>query len=95
MRPIYLDYNATTPIAPEVAEAMTPFLYEHFGNPSSSHPYGVVAKRAVEAARGQVAVLLGCQSMEVAFTSGGTESARLHRYYRLWLAWTPARDGGG
>jgi cysteine desulfurase len=74
MKPIYLDYNATTPVAREVAEAMTPFLYEHFGNPSSTHPYGVVAKRAVETARAQVAASLGCQVVEVAFTSGGTES---------------------
>jgi cysteine desulfurase len=74
MKPIYLDYNATTPIDREVAEAMAPFLYEHFGNPSSTHPYGVVAKRAVEDARGQVAALLGCRAAEVAFTSGGTES---------------------
>jgi len=74
MMPIYLDYNATTPIIPEVAEAMTPFLYEHFGNPSSSHPYGVVTKRAIEAARAEVATLLGCQPAEVIFTSGGTES---------------------
>jgi cysteine desulfurase len=74
MNPIYLDYNATTPIAREVAEAMRPYLYEHFGNPSSSHPYGVTAKRAVEAARTQVAALLGCQPAEVIFTSGGTES---------------------
>jgi len=74
MTPIYLDYNATTPIAREVAEAMVPYLYEHFGNPSSSHPYGVATKRAVEAARAQVAALLGCQPAEVIFTSGGTES---------------------
>jgi cysteine desulfurase len=74
MNPIYLDYNATTPIAREVAEAMVPYLYEHFGNPSSSHPFGVATKRAVEAARGKVAALLGCQPSEVVFTSGGTES---------------------
>jgi len=74
MQTIYLDYNATTPIAREAAEAMTPFLYEHFGNPSSSHPYGAVAKRAVETARAQVAALLGCRAVEVTFTSGGTES---------------------
>ena len=74
MNPIYLDYNATTPIAREVAEAMTPYLYEHFGNPSSSHPYGVITKRAIEAARAQVATLIGCQPIEVIFTSGGTES---------------------
>jgi len=74
MKPIYLDYNATTPIAREVAEAMTPYLYEHFGNPSSSHPYGVATKRAVEAARAQAAACLGCEPVEVIFTSGGTES---------------------
>ncbi len=74
MKSIYLDYNATTPIARQVAEAMAPYLYEHFGNPSSSHPYGVQTKRAVEGARAQVADLLGCQPSEVVFTSGGTES---------------------
>jgi cysteine desulfurase len=74
MKPIYLDYNATTPIAREVAEAMAPYLYEYFGNPSSTHPYGVATKRAVEAARAQVAGLLGCQPGEAIFTSGGTES---------------------
>jgi cysteine desulfurase NifS len=74
MKPIYLDYNATTPIAHEVADAMAPYLYEHFGNPSSSHPYGIETKRAVQAARAQVAETLGCQPDEVIFTSGGTES---------------------
>ena len=74
MESIYLDYNATTPIAREVAEAMAPYLYEHFGNPSSSHPYGVATKRAIERARIQVATLLGCQPTEIVFTSGGTES---------------------
>jgi cysteine desulfurase NifS/selenium donor protein len=74
MKPIYLDYNATTPVAREVAEAMIPYLYEHFGNPSSTHPYGVATKRAVEDARAQVAALLGCEPAEVIFTSGGTES---------------------
>lgn len=74
MKPIYLDYNATTPIAKEAAQAMTPFLNEHFGNPSSSHPYGMAAKQAVDTARAQTARLLGCQVSEVIFTSGGTES---------------------
>jgi len=74
MRPIYLDYNATTPIAREVAEAMAPYLYGEFGNPSSAHPYGVAAKRAVENARAQVALLIGCDPGEIVFTSGGTES---------------------
>ncbi|MBN1316769.1 MAG: cysteine desulfurase [Anaerolineales bacterium] len=73
-QPIYLDYNATTPIEKRVAEAMTPYLYEHFGNPSSPHPYGVTAKRAVEKARQQVADMLGCKPVEIFFTSGGTES---------------------
>jgi cysteine desulfurase len=74
MRPIYLDYNATTPIAPEVIGAMEPYLYEEFGNPSSGHSYGVAARRAVDTARAQVAELLGCQPAEVVFSSGGTES---------------------
>ncbi|TFG09973.1 selenide, water dikinase SelD [Candidatus Thorarchaeota archaeon] len=72
--PIYLDYNATTPIAPEVADEMSPYLYEHFGNPSSSHSYGARAKKAIEQARKRVASLLNCSAHEVIFTSGGTES---------------------
>jgi len=75
--PIYLDFNATTPIAREVADAMVPYLYEHFGNPSSSHAYGQAARHAVETARAQVAALLGCRPGEVIFTSGGTESNNL------------------
>ena len=75
MKPIYLDYNATTPIYREVAEAMKPYLEEHFGNPSSLHWYGIQAREAVEEARGQVADLLNCRLGEVVFTSGGTESS--------------------
>lgn len=71
---IYLDYNATTPIAEPVRQAMLPFLAEQYGNPSSSHALGRAAARAVEQARGQVAKLLGCQTNEVIFTGGGTES---------------------
>lgn len=71
---IYLDYNATTPLAPEVADAMRPFLTGGFGNPSSSHPFGAEARQAVELARRQVAALLGCQPDEIVFTSGGSES---------------------
>jgi cysteine desulfurase len=74
MRPIYLDYNATTPIDPEVAAAMRPFLDEHFGNPSSTHWYGIQTKKAVEKARRQVAELLNCKPEEIIFTSGGSES---------------------
>ena len=74
MKPIYLDYNASTPIAPEVSEAMRPFLSEHYGNPSSHHWAGVPAKQALEKAREQVASLLGCSPLEIIFTSGGTEA---------------------
>ncbi len=71
---IYLDFNASTPIAPEVAEAIRPFLSQHFGNPSSQHWAGTPAKEAVEHAREQVAGLLQCSSDEIVFTSGGSES---------------------
>jgi len=73
-QPIYLDYNASTPHAPEVIEAMRPFLETYFGNPSSASVYGKVNKEALEQARGQVAGLLGCHAEEIIFTSGGTES---------------------
>jgi cysteine desulfurase len=73
-RPIYLDYNATTPVDPRVAEAMWPFVTEQFGNPSSAHALGGAAKAAVETARAQVADLLGCQADEIVFTGGGSES---------------------
>jgi len=75
--PIYLDHNATTPILPEVVDAMLPYLREHFGNPSSGHVYGRRAHDAVARARAQVAELLGCDDDEVVFTSGGTESNNL------------------
>ena len=74
MKPIYLDYNATTPVDREVVEAMMPYLDELFGNPSSSHWYGIQTRNAVENARRQVAGLLNCRTDEVVFTSGGTES---------------------
>jgi cysteine desulfurase len=73
-KPIYLDYNATTPHDPAVIEAMRPYLETEFGNPSSSHWYGLVPKKAVETARMQVAGILNCNPQEVFFTSGGTES---------------------
>jgi len=77
MEPIYLDYNATTPVDPEVANAMLPYLTTFFGNPSSSHSYGMKAKAAVETARAQVASLIQCRPDEIVFTSGGTESNNL------------------
>lgn len=75
--PIYMDYNATTPVWPEVLEAMLPFLRREFGNPSSDHAYGRPARAAVEQARRQVADLLHCADDEIVFTSGGTEANNL------------------
>ena len=75
--PIYLDYNATTPLLPEVVDAMLPYLREHFGNPSSGHAFGHAARAAVDRARGEVAGLLACDADEIVFTSGGTESNNL------------------
>jgi len=75
--PIYLDYNGTTPVLPEVVEAMLPYLRDQFGNPSSSHVYGRRAAKAVARARAQVAALIGSAADEVLFTSGGTESSNL------------------
>ena len=74
MKPIYLDYNATTPVDPQVAEAMQPFLTEHYGNPSSNHRLGRTSRDAIEQARMHVAEVLHCQTDEIVFTSGGTES---------------------
>ncbi len=74
MDPIYLDYNATTPVDPLVVAELLPWLNEGFGNPSSNHPYGQRAKQAVEQARARLANLLGCTPAEIVFTSGGTEA---------------------
>lgn len=71
---VYLDYNATTPVAPEVFEAMRPWLTTEFGNPSSAYPLGRKAAAALEEARAAVAALAGCEPSEVIFTSCGTES---------------------
>ena len=75
--PIYLDYNATTPVAPEVIDAMLPFLREHFGNPSSSHVYGLSARQAIADARASVADLVNAQSDEIVFTGSATEANNL------------------
>jgi cysteine desulfurase len=75
IRRVYLDANASTPIAPEVQRAMHPYLDDAFGNPSSKHWAGIPARQAVERARGQVAELLGCDAGEIVFTSGGSESS--------------------
>jgi cysteine desulfurase len=77
MRRVYLDNNATTPVLPEVLEAMQPYFGEHFGNASSIHHHGQETRAAVERARESVAALLGCRPAEIVFTSGGTEADNL------------------
>jgi cysteine desulfurase len=74
MKPIYLDYNASTPVAPQVLEEMLPYLKEKYGNPSSSHVFGTALRAGVEQARERLALLLGCEAAEIIFTSGATES---------------------
>ena len=71
---IYLDHNATTPVLPEVFEAMRPFFCEQWGNPSSTYRFGAQLKSVIETAREQVAGLIGAHPLEIVFTSGGTES---------------------
>jgi cysteine desulfurase len=77
MRRVYMDANATTPLVPEVLDAMRPYFIEHFGNASSIHQQGQHARAAVEQARESVAALLNCRAAEIVFTSGGTESDNL------------------
>jgi cysteine desulfurase len=77
MRRVYFDNNATTPVLPEVFEAMRPYFAEHFGNASSIHHHGQETRAAVERARESVADLLGCRASEIVFTSGGTEGDNL------------------
>jgi cysteine desulfurase len=77
MQRVYLDNNATTPLLPEVFEAMRPYFLEKFGNASSIHQQGQQARAAVEQARESVAALLGCRAAEIVFTSGGTEGDNL------------------
>ena len=74
MKRVYLDYNATTPVEPEVLDAMLPYFSAEFGNASSIHNFGQQARAAVETAREQVAALIGARAQEIFFTSGGTES---------------------
>lgn len=94
MKQIYLDCNATTPVDPAVVEAMLPILKENFGNPSSSHTYGITAHQAVDLGRHQVAELIGAQPDEIVFTGGGSEAsnhalkgvvfAKLHGLFGRW-----------
>lgn len=77
VKPIYLDYAATTPVDPRVLEAMMPYFTEHFGNPASNHHYGQVASTAVENAREQLATAINAKPQEIVFTSGATEAINL------------------
>ena len=103
MQRFYFDHNATTPVSPEVLEAMLPVMTEVYGNASSIHHFGQTARQKLEAARRQVAAMLGADPQEIVFTSGGTEADNLaifgtmhvracdHDHYR---ASRRARDGG-
>ncbi|WP_433963787.1 cysteine desulfurase family protein [Tunturiibacter gelidiferens] len=90
MSRIYMDANATTPLLPEVFEAMRPFFLEHYGNASSIHQQGQFARAAVDHARDQIANLLHCRTSEIVFTSGGTESDNLALFGTLENAAAPA-----
>jgi cysteine desulfurase len=98
--PLYLDYNATTPLDPLVVEAMLPYLREHFGNPSSTHAFGTTAHAAVEKARAQVGALIGAKPSEIVFTGGGTEASNAaikgvaFGRSRGWVGWLSWLTGG-
>src|SRR5438093_12417298 len=77
MNPIFLDYNATTPVRPEVLDEMLPLFREEFGNPSSTHAFGRGPARAVQLARERLSALLGCQPDEIVFTGCGSEANNL------------------
>jgi cysteine desulfurase len=74
MNQIYLDYNASTPVDPQVLDEMLPYLKDKYGNPSSTHSFGAAVRAGIEQAREQLAALLGCEAEEIIFTSGATES---------------------
>jgi cysteine desulfurase len=92
MAPIYLDYNATTPIDPAVREAMLPYLGPQFGNPSSTHVLGRASHDAVERARTQVAALLRAHPDEIVFTGGGSEASNHAIKGLVFQRWQPGRS---
>jgi cysteine desulfurase len=89
-RPIYLDYNATTPVDPRVVAAMAPFLTTEFGNPSSSHEYGQPPRDALLRARRQVAALIGASGAEIVFTGAGPRPTRWTFAGPCWPPWPRA-----
>ncbi|MGZ6340173.1 MAG: aminotransferase class V-fold PLP-dependent enzyme, partial [Candidatus Limnocylindrales bacterium] len=84
-QPIYLDHAATTPLRPEVLEAMLPFLGGTFGNPSSSHRFGRLARAALDEAHDRVAARIGATGREIVFTSGGTEADNMAIKGAAWV----------
>ena len=82
---VYLDNAATTPMAPEVIEAMIPVMQENFGNPSSTHAFGRTAKALIENSRRTIAKAINCQPSEIIFTSGGTEADNMAIYSSVTL----------
>jgi cysteine desulfurase len=92
MNRIYMDANATTPLLPEVFEAMRPFWIEHFGNASSIHQHGQHARAAVDHARDSIARLFHCRSSEIVFTSGGTESDNLALFGTITSELSPTKE---
>ena len=91
--PIYLDYNATTPVHPEVLEAMLPFLRQHFGNPSSSHWMGRAADESIESARHRVAQLVGADSDEILGINDRWQLAQMERLIQRRIARSLCEDG--
>src|SRR5258705_4228776 len=90
MELVYLDNNATMPLAPGVLEAMMPYLTEWYGNPSSVHRFGQQSRHAVDQGRSQVAALIGCADSELSFTGGGTEA--INAVVRGLLAGRPGKN---
>src|SRR5229473_909160 len=93
MNRVYLDFNATTPVEPEVLDAMLPYFSGEFGNAASIHTFGQKARAAVETAREQVAALIGARPQEIVFTSGGTESDNYAIFGVVGQAFLPVRSG--